>query len=442
MILFASAVVLLLLVLNGLFAMSELAVVSSRRAKLQARAERGDKGAAAALRLSENPTRFLAAVQVGITLIGILSGAYGQATIAAELDHMLEAMPALHDYSELISTAIVVVVITYLSLIVGELVPKRFAMVFPETIAALVARPLSLLAKLMGPFVSLLTASTVGVLRLLGIRDERGQQITHEEVETVLAEGASAGLIEPEEQAMIGEVLRLGDRQVRVAMTPRRDIHWISLSDSYEQQMADIRACPYSRIVVTEGADVEEPVGVIHKKDVLDVLLDGGKPDVSALMATPIYLVETTSLLRALELLKQTPLHMALVVDEFGALEGVVTPTDLLEMIAGDFDEEHDSDTSEAIIKREDGSYLVDGRAEVDDLAKALGADFTETSQFHTAAGLVLHEIGRLPAEGDVFEIAGYRVEVIDMDDRRIDKLLFTPPADPDGPSLGDMLSS
>lgn len=225
-------------------------------------------------------------------------------------------------------------------------------------------------------------------------------------------------------------------------MTPRRDIYWISLSDTYEQQMADIRACPYSRIVVIEGADVEEPVGVIHKKDVLDVMLDGKKPDVSALMATPIYLVETTSLLRALELLKQTPLHMALVVDEFGALEGVVTPTDLLEMIAGDFDEEHDTATSEAILKREDGSYLVDGRAEVDDLAKALGADFTETSQFHTAAGLVLHEIGRLPAEGDVFEIAGFRVEVIDMDDRRIDKLLFTPPADSEGPSLGDMLSS
>ena len=225
MIVFASAVVLLLLVLNGLFAMSELAVVSSRRAKLQSRAERGDKGAAAALRLSENPTRFLAAVQVGITLIGILSGAYGQATIAGELDLMLETIPALHDYSELISTAVVVVIITYLSLIVGELVPKRFAMAFPETIASLVARPLTVMAKAMGPFVTLLTASTVGVLRLLGIRDQRGEKITQEEVESALAEGASAGLIEPQEQAMIGEVLRLGDRQVRVAMTPRRDVY-------------------------------------------------------------------------------------------------------------------------------------------------------------------------------------------------------------------------
>lgn len=442
MLLFASVVVLLLLVLNGLFAMSELAVVSSRRAKLQARAERGDKGAAAALRLSENPTRFLAAVQVGITLIGILSGAYGQATIAGELDLMLEKIPALHDYSELISTAIVVVIITYLSLIIGELVPKRFAMVFPETIASLVARPLSFMARLMGPFVSLLTVSTVGVLRLLGIRDEKGERITQEEVETVLAEGTSAGLIEPEEQAMIGEVMRLGDRQVRVAMTPRRDIYWISLADPIDQQMADIRACPYSRIVVMRGADTEEPVGVVHKKDVLDAFLDGARLNIEILMETPLYIVETTSVLRAFGLLKQTPLHMALVVDEFGALEGIVTATDLLEMIAGDFDEAHDADTAGAIIQREDGSYLVDGRAEVEDLAKVLDADFVETSDFHTAAGLVLHEIGRLPEEGDLFEIAGYRVEVIDMDDRRIDKLLFSKLEGRDGPSLSDILSS
>lgn len=443
MILLASAVVLLLLVLNGLFAMSELAVVSSRRAKLQARADRGDKGAAAALRLSENPTRFLAAVQVGITLIGILSGAYGQATIAGELDHMLEKIPALHEYSELIATALVVVIITYLSLIVGELVPKRFAMAFPETIAALVARPLSVMAKVMSPFVSLLTVSTVTVLRLLGIRDEKGERITQEEVETVLAEGASAGLIEPEEQAMIGEVLRLGDRQVRVAMTPRHDLHWISLADTPKQQLADIRSCPYSRIVVTKGSDVEEPVGVVHKKDILDAVLDGDEePDIEALMETPIYIVESTSLLRALELLKQTPLHMALVVDEFGALEGVVTPTDLLEMIAGDFDEGHDGEGAQAIVEREDGSFLVDGRAEVDELAKALGADFEETSHFHTAAGLVLHEIGRLPDEGDVFEVGGFRVEVIDMDDRRIDKLLFTRIDETEGPSLAEILSS
>lgn len=328
MILLASAVVLLLLVLNGLFAMSELAVVSSRRAKLQSRADRGDRGAKAALKLSENPTRFLAAVQVGITLIGILSGAFGQATIAGELDLILEGVPAVAAYSEPIATGVVVVILTYLSLIVGELVPKRFAMAYPETIAAAVSRPLSLLARALGPFVTLLTVSTVGVLRLLGVRDQKGEEITHEEVETVLAEGTNAGLIEPEEQAMIGEVMRLGDRQVRVAMTPRRDVHWISLSDLLAQQKADVRACPYSRIVVAKGSDVDEPVGVVHKKDLLDAMLDGAELSVADLMVTPLYISETTSVLKAFGLLKQTPLHMALVVDEFGALEGVVTATD------------------------------------------------------------------------------------------------------------------
>lgn len=425
MLLLASAVVLLLLVLNGLFAMSELAIVSSRRAKLQSRADRGDKGAAAALALSENPTRFLAAVQVGITLIGILAGAFGQATIAAELDVILERVPAVAEYSEAIATGVVVVVLTYLSLIVGELVPKRFALVFPESIAARVARPLSAMAKVMSPFVSVLTFSTAGVLKVLGVKDQQGEEITHEEVETVLAEGTSAGLIEPAEQAMIGEVLRLGDRAVRVAMTPRRDVHWISLGDPLERQVADIRESPYSRMVVTEGADVDEPVGVVHKKDVLDAVLAGREIDIRAIMVTPLYMAETTSVLRAFELLKQTPLHMALVVDEFGALEGIVTATDLLEMIAGDFDEGHDDEGARHILEREDGSFLVDGRTEVDELAKTLKADFAETGQFHTAAGLVLSEIGHLPSEGQVFRFGGFEIEVVDMDDRRIDKLIF-----------------
>lgn len=435
MLLFASAVVLLLLVLNGLFAMSELAVVSARRAKLQSRAGRGDKGAAAALRLAEHPTRFLAAVQVGITLIGILAGAYGQATIAAEFDAMLERVPALEEYSEVIATGGVVVVLTYLSLIIGELVPKRFALAFPETIAATVAGPLTLMAKVMSPFVSLLTISTAGVLKLLGVKDQQGEEITHEEVETVLAEGTSAGLIEPAEQAMIGEVLRLGDRPVRVAMTPRRDVHWVSLTDTREQQAADIRSCPYSRIVVASGSDVDEPVGVIHKKDLLDAVLDGSPLDISALMATPLFISERTTVLKSFELLKQSPLHMALVVDEFGALEGVVTAIDLLEMIAGDFDEAHDLETPSAILRREDGSYLVDGRADIDDVARQLEAEFEEIGDFHTAAGLVLHEVGRLPDEGEVFRIGPFDVEVIDMDGRRIDKLLFRrrekPPALP-----------
>ena len=425
MIVFASVVVLLLVVLNGVFAMSEMAVVSARRSKLQSRADRGDGGAAAALRLSQEPTRFLSAVQVGITLIGILAGAYGQATIAGELSLSLAHVPLIGPYSHLIATAIVVVILTYVSLIVGELVPKRIALIYPETIASVIARPLSLVALAMHPFVSLLTASTAGVLRLIGVRDQHGEAITQEEVETALAEGASAGLIEPEEQLIIGEVLRLGDRPVRVAMTPRKDVHWISLSDAAPQQRAEIRASPYSRIVVAEGDDIDEPKGVVHKKDVLDAFLDDPDFDLALLVKTPLYIAESTTVLKALELFKSTPLHMALVVNEFGSLQGVVTAMDLLEMIVGDFPENHEGPV-ETILRREDGSFLVDGGAEIDALCRALNADFGETDGFQTAAGLVLNHLGQLPHEGDVFSLGGWTVEIIDMDQRRIDKLIFS----------------
>ncbi|MFT4091651.1 MAG: hemolysin family protein [Asticcacaulis sp.] len=425
MLLFACAVVLLLVVLNGIFAMSELAVVSSRRPKLQSRAEKGDKGAAQALKLANDPTRFLSAVQVGITLIGILAGAYGQATIAGELDHIIEAnLPVLAPYSQGIATGIVVVLITYLSLIVGELVPKRLALMFPETVAGIVSRPLSFLALAMGPFVTLLTSSTTLVLRLLGIKDEKGETITKEEVESALAEGMGAGLIEPEEQAMMTEVMRLGDRPVRVAMTPRPEVYWISLEDEKEALAQDIRNCPYSRIVVARGQDMEDPIGILHKRDVADVLLSGEALNLEALVVEPIYIPDTTSLLKALEMFKASKLHIAFVVNEFGTIEGVLTPTDLLEMIAGDFNEEHD-DVAPMILQREDGSYLVDGRADLFELSETLGEDFEPGSGYHTAAGLVLHKLERFPKEGEHVRIGRFKVEVIDMDERRIDKLLF-----------------
>jgi putative hemolysin len=298
-------------------------------------------------------------------------------------------------------------------------------MIYPETIAAVVARPLSLMAAAMHPFVSLLTLSTAGLLRLIGVKDERGEIITQEEVETVLAEGANAGLIEPQEQQIIGEVMRLGDRPIRVAMTPRKDVYWVSLSDDEKTQRDEIRACPYSRIVVADGMDIDEPSGIVHKKSVLDRLLDGGPLDLASLVATPLYIPETTSVLKAMELFKQTPHHMALVVNEFGSLEGVVTAIDILEMIAGDFPEAHDQGAPQSILKREDGSYLVDGRADLDDLNRELGLNIDEDGGFHTAAGLVLQRLGHLPAEGETLTYGGYRIEIIDMDERRIDKLLF-----------------
>jgi putative hemolysin len=421
----AIAVVLLLVVLNGLFAMTELAVVSSRKSKLQSRAERGDRGARAALKLSEEPTQFLSAVQVGITLIGILAGAYGQATIAGELDRILEiAFPAFAPYSQFFATALVVVLITYVSLIIGELVPKRLALIFPEAIASKMAAPISAMALLMKPFVLLLTASTSGILKILGVKDRDGSDVTQEEVESILAEGASAGLIEPEEQVMIEEILRLGDRAVRVAMTPRHEVFWIALDDTEAVLREEIRTCPYSRIVVARESDVDNPLGVVHKKDLLDSLLTDGSYDIEKLVAEPAFIPQSTSVLKALEILKGSKVHMAFVVDEYGAFEGVVTATDLLEMIAGDFNESHD-ELGQSIRKREDGSWAVDGQADLDELGDELGEDFGEHESFHTVAGLVLHHLSRLPQEGEILQLGRFEVEVLDMDDRRIDKLLF-----------------
>lgn len=424
MILLPIAVVFLLVLVNGLFAMSEMALVSSRKARLQTEAEKGNKGASKALALAQDPTRFLSAVQVGITLIGILAGAYGQASIAGALDTALERVPLLQPYSELIATAVVVVALTYLSLIVGELVPKRLALIFPEAIAARVAGPLGFVTTALRPFVALLTYSTAGVLRLMGVRDRDGSAVTHEEVRTVLAEGTSAGVIEPQEQEMIHEVLRLGDRPVRVAMTPRPDVYWVSLTDGEDQLRAEIRACPYSRAVVTREADIDNPLGVVHKKDVLDAFLDTGRFDLEPLVQTPLFIPETASLLRAMELFKGSRLHTAFVVDEFGAFQGVVTTADILEMIAGEFPEAHD--TEEPVLRpREDGSYLVDAGVDLVDLGEALGERFETDAGYHTLAGLILHRVARIPEEGEVVRIDGYEVEIVDMDERRIDKVIL-----------------
>ena len=421
----AIVVVLLLVVLNGLFSMTELAVVSSRKSKLQSRAERGDRGARAALALAEEPTHFLSAVQVGITLIGILAGAYGQAAIGGELNRILEtAFPAIAPWSEAISTGLVVVFITYVSVIAGELVPKRLALIFPEVIASKMAAPISALSKVLKPFVLLLTVSTSGILKLMGVKDRDGSDVTQEEVETMIAEGAASGLIEPEEQEMIEEILTLGDRPIRVAMTPRHEVYWIALDDSQKELRAEIRECPYSRIVVARENDVDNPLGVVHKKDLLDSLLTNGKFDIEALIQTPAFIPQSTSVLKALEIMKASKVHMAFLVDEFGAFEGVVTATDLLEMIAGDFDEDHDEEDA-YIQQREDGAWLVDGQTDLDELSDVLGEDFGEAEGFHTVAGLVLHQLSRVPDEGEVLQLGRFEVEIIEMDDRRIDKLLF-----------------
>ena len=425
MLAFAIVVVLALVLLNGLFAMTELAVVSSRKSKLHSRAERGDRGARAALKLAEDPTHLLSAVQVGITLVGILAAAYGQAAIGGELNRIIAAaIPGLAEWSQVIATGIVVVCITFVSVIVGELVPKRLALIFPEAIAAKMATPISTLAIVLKPFVVLLTASTSAILKLMNVKDRDGSDVTQEEVETMIAEGTASGLIEPEEQTMIEEILRLGDRPIRVAMTPRHEVFWVALDDSEEQLREEVRTCPYSRIVVAKENDVDNPLGVVHKKDLLDSLLDNGEFNIERHVQTPAFIPQSTSVLKALEIMKASKVHMAFLVDEFGAFEGVVTATDLLEMIAGDFDEGHD-DAEVNVRQRDDGSWLVDGQTDIDELADVLGEDFGEAEGFHTIAGLVLHQLSRVPDEGEILQLGRFEVEIIDMDDRRIDKLLF-----------------
>lgn len=426
MILVALAVVFLLVLLNGVFSMSELAVVSARKARLQGFADRGDKGARLALAMAEHPTRFLSAVQVGITLIGIFAGAYGQATIAAALDHWLEGFPPIAKYSEAIATTVVVIGLTYVSVILGELVPKRLALMFPDAIARRMSPFLAIVATVLRPFVTLLTVSTAAVLKLMGVRDERNSGITSEEVETVLAEGADAGLIEPEERAMINEVLRLGDRPVRVAMTPRRDLFWVSLADSPETVLKEIRASAHSRILVATEDDLDGDIGVVLKKDLLDACLADEPLDLKVHVQQPVAIPETMSLLKALAVFKQTSLHMALVVDEFGSLQGAITPLDLLEMIAGDFPEDHDDDETR-IIRREDGSWLIDARLDIQELNDQLGENFEADGGYHTVAGLILDRLGRIPAEGEHVTIGGFDLEIVDMDSSRIDKVILKP---------------
>ena len=256
------------------------------------------------------------------------------------------------------------------------------------------------------------------------MRDERTNDITAEEVETVLAEGADAGLIEPEERSMIQEVLRLGDRPVRVAMTPRRDLFWISLTDSQDEILREIRDCPYSRIVVASEGDLDGDIGVILKKDLLDACLGGETIDIKSHVQQPIAIPETMSLLRAMAVFKQTPLHMALVVDEFGSIQGAITPLDLLEMIAGDFPEDHD-ETETRILRREDGTWLVDARVDIQELNDALGESFEAEGGYHTVAGLLLDRLGRIPREGEIVELGGFDAEVVDMDGSRIDKVIL-----------------
>jgi putative hemolysin len=426
------AAVALLIVLNGFFAMAELALVSARRPRLAAMAERGSAGAAAALRLLENQARFLSSVQIGITLIGVLAGAFGGATLAEDLAGWLRTLGLRPGTAETVGVAVVVAAITYLSLVVGELVPKQVALGDPERVAAFAAPPMAALARLAAPAVALLEASSRLALRLLGRHEQPGRRVTEEEIRLLVAEGERAGAVEPQETRMIARVLRLGDRSVRALMTPRPEVDWVDLDQEPPAVLERLRASPHARLPAARGGGgIDGVVGVLHAKDVLRQVTGGGggggeAPDLAALVRAAPAVHDKADALDALEALRASPVDMAFVVDEHGTFEGVVTAADLLEAIAGQF-AAHEAEAEPDAARREDGSWLLAGSKPADDMAELLKLALPGRRDYHTVAGFALVRLGRFPRLGDAFEFGGWRFEVVDIDGRRIDKVLAQP---------------
>ncbi|HET9903773.1 MAG TPA: hemolysin family protein [Xanthobacteraceae bacterium] len=416
-----------LVILNGFFALAEMAVVSSRRVRLQQMAEGGDSGAARALALAENPGRFLSSVQVGITLISIVSGAFGGATLAARFGPALDTVGFIAPYGERVAFLLVVIFITALSVVVGELVPKRIALSSPEAIAAWAARPLEVVSALGRPMVWAFEGSTALLLRLLGVPDRASSAVTEEEVRFAIAEGTEAGVIDEVEEEMIHGVLELADKSVESIMTPRPDVYWIDLDDDPDEIARDVAECPYSRIIVARDGDMSHPLGVVQKKDLVDSLLKGQGIRLEEHLLQPSHVPEGIPAMRMLQIFRTTPLHVAFVFDEYGDFQGIVTLTDVMRAVAGELPEEA-RPVPQELLKREDGTWLVDGRAAIDEVRETLGLRMEVNGDFHTAAGLALERLARIPREGESFELDGWRVEVLDMDGNRIDKLLFVPP--------------
>lgn len=417
-------VVVALVLLNGFLAMSELAVVSSRRSRLQMMAAAGKRGAATALRLNQDPGRFLSTVQIGITLVGILAGAVSGAALGERLSAALEARGLGETAADAVGYGAVITLITYLSVIVGELVPKQLALRNAETIASLVAPPMLLLSRVASPFVTLLTRSSQTLLGLLGRRAASDGAVTEDEIRTMIAEAESAGVVEPQERRMISGVMRLADRSVKTVMTPRMDIDWIEVSASREEIRARVRATSHARLPVCEGSP-DRLLGIVQTKDLLDALLDKRDFDVRALLLQPLVIPDTLDTLGTLERLRTSPLGIAAVHDEYGHFEGIVTAIDVLSAIAGEFATPGERiEPASGAVQRDDGSWLLDGAMDVGEVAETLMLTLPDERQFHTLAGLVLHHLKRLPQTGDWVEVDGWRLEVVDMDGRRIDKVL------------------
>lgn len=416
-------IILALVMLNGVFAMSELAIVSARKARLQGLAKNGRAGAQVALDLAAEPGRFLSAVQIGITLIGILAGAYSGASLGGPVGDRLVRLGVESGLAQSLGFGIVIGLTTYASLVIGELVPKQFALRNPERIAVLVARPMHWLAIATAPLVWLLDKTSALIFRMLRMSRESQSRVTAEELHMLVAEATKSGVIEESERAIISGVVRLADRPVREVMTPRTGVDWIEASSSPEEIRETLLGTSHTRLPVAEGS-VDDIIGVVQARDIVSALFQGRSLDLRSLMRDAPVVPDQVDAMDALEALRQSDVPMALVHDEYGHFEGIVTPADLMTAIAGEFASDQELGTDPAWVEREDGSWLLSGSLSADNMAEKLDFDLPESRDYATVAGFALSVLKHLPTVGEVFETGGWRFEVVDMDGRKIDKLL------------------
>ena len=431
------AILIALIFLNGLFAMSEIALVTARKARLQKLIDEGDTGAAAAVKLGEDPTRFLSTIQIGITSIGVLNGIVGEAALAAPLSVWLTSLGVPQPTGGYIATGLVVVMITYFSIVVGELVPKRFGQSYPETFARLVARPINFLALATKPFVLLLSTSTRMLLRLMGVKETSGSPVTEEEIHAMLVEGRTAGVIESHEHTMVRNVFRLDDRQIGSLMVPRGDVVCLDMDAPFVDNLQIIEASDHARFPVVRGS-MDNILGVINARQWLARMMrDKAHGLADQPLQTALYVPETITGMELLDNFRLSDVHMAFVIDEYGEVQGIVTLQDLIEAITGEF-QPRDPETSWAL-QREDGSWLLDGHIPVPELKDRLNlvaVPEEERGRYHTLSGMIMLLTGRLPKVTDTVQWEDWKLEVVDMDGKTIDKILATR-LTPDEKALG-----
>ncbi len=431
-------ILLLLMLVNAMFAMAEMSIVSSRKARLQQMANEGNAGAATALELSAHPDRFLSTVQIGLTLISILTGAFGERSLVANVSKRLEVYPQVVRYSETLGFAIVIVVLTYVTLVIGELVPKRLALLNPERLASMFAGPLSAVSSIAAPAVHLLTGSTRLVLRVIGARPPEGPPVTEEEIKVMLEQGTEAGVFEEAEHDMMKSLLKFGDRTVGELMKPRREVVWLDVNSPWEENRQKMATSLYSRFPVGQ-ASLDNVVGVVQTKDMLTRCLSGAKMDLRETMRPPLFVPEGLAALELLEMFKKSRTHIALVVDEYGGVEGLVTINDVLEDIVGEV-ASADMPAEKMAVQRADGSWLIDGKMLIDEVRDTIGAPplpHEDSGSYNTLGGFVMLLMGRVPVTGDVFDVEGFRFEVVDMDEKRVDRVIVSkiPPAEETPPA-------